>query len=367
MQIFVKTWRGKTITLDVEGTETGNDLKSIIFDREGVSPDQQHLIYGHKQLDNVHELNDYNIQDQSTLNLTLRLYGGGPNISKATATNMMSMLNSTNVSSTQNCFNTQVTEVAPINVILSNINCDNIDIGNLNATAEQSCYQNANISVLTKSVLDQIATSEAKTSGISANLANASIAESTNIIDIQNNISVALSANCDNNQSTNIKERNYQINGLNSRGYCKIADIGISAQMSCANALAVDLTTDSQVSQSASATATAGIDLGQLIIILLLFFGGGFLISIGGIVMKYVLKGSKAKIKEPPLSALSSKLAVLKAKAAARAAKAAKDVMKIQAPQPIQQVQIPQPVISPLSSPFAAATAPMPKNPFALV
>lgn len=365
MQIFIKTWTGKTITLDVDGTETGKVLKSTLFDKEGVSPEQQHLIYGHNQLDDVHVLHDYNIRDQSTLNLTLRLYGGGPNISKATSTNMMSILNTTNVSSTQNCYNTQVTEVAPINVILSNINCDNIDIGNLNATAEQSCYQNANISALTKSVLDQLATSEAKTSGLSANLGNGSIAESTNIIDIQNNISVALSANCDNNQSTNIKERNYQINGLNSKGYCKIADIGISAQMSCANALAVDLTTDSQVSQSASATATAGIDLGQLIIILLLFFGGGFLISIGGIVMKYVLKGSKAKIKEPPLSALSSKLAVLKAKVAARAAKAARDATKLQAPVPVQQVQIPQPVAIQPSSPFEASAAPMPKNPFA--
>jgi hypothetical protein len=366
MQIFVKTWTGKTLTLEVSGQETGKDLKETIFDKEGVAPDQQHLSYGHNQVNDTHELNDYSIRDQSTLTLTLRLNGGGVNYSKATSTNMMTMLNTTNVSSTQNCYNSQVTEVAPINVILSNINCDNIDIGNLNATAEQSCYQNANISALTKSVLDQVATSEAKTSGLAANLANGSIAESTNIIDIQNNMAVAISANCDNNQRTNIKERNYQINGLNSKGYCKIAEIGISAQMSCTNALAVDLTTDNTVSQTATATATAGIDLGQLIIILLLFFGGGFLISIGGIVMKYVLKGSKAgKVKDPPLGVLSSKLAVLKAKVAARAAKAARDATKFQPPQ-AQQVPIPPlPIASPPTSPFNAAPAPMPKNPFA--
>lgn len=81
--------------------------------------------------------------------------------------------------------------------------------------------------------------------------------------------------------------------------------------------------------------------------------------------MKYVLKGSKAKIKEPPLSALSSKLAVLKAKVAARAAKAARDATKLQAPVPVQQVQIPQPVAIQPSSPFEASAAPMPKNPFA--
>lgn len=362
MQIFVKTWTGKTITLHVNGSDSNKSLKSKLFDKEGVPAHQQRLIYGYNQLDDDHVLSDYNIQNLSTLHLTLRLCGGGPNYSRATSTNMMDLLSTTNVSSTQNCYNSQVVEVAKINVNLTNINCDNFDFGNLNATAEQSCYQNANISVLTKSVLDQIATSEAKTSGIAANLANASIAESSNIIDIQNHIAVAVSANCDNNQQINIQERNYQINGLWSKGACKIADIGVSAQMSCANSLGVDLTTDTQVKQSATATATSGLDLAQLIIILLLLFGGGFFFSLLGIVMKYVLKGSKSKVKDVPISALQSKFSALKAKVAARAAKAAKDSLKVSVPQATPQAA----VSSPTTSPFSTSKLPVPRSPFSI-
>jgi large subunit ribosomal protein L40e len=362
MQIFIKTWTGKNITLNVEASDSAASLKQKIYDKEGVPLHQQRIIFGSNQLSEKHVLSDYNITNQSTLYLVLRLCGGGPNYSKATATNMMEMLNSTNVSSTQNCYNTQVLSVAPTNIIISNVSgCKDIDIGNLSATAEQSCFQNANISVLTKSVLDQTASSEAKATGIAANLANAAIAESTNIIDVQNQLAVAISANCDNNQTVNIAARNYSINGLNSSGFCKIADIGISAQMSCANGLSVDLVTDNQVKQTAKATATSGLDLGELIVILLLIFGGGLLISVFGIVIKLVLKGSsKGAPKDLPISALKSKLFALKTKSAAKAAKAAKDALKFQTP------PLPPPLPSPVTtSPFSSSKVSMPRNPFA--
>jgi hypothetical protein len=36
MQIFVKTLRGKTMTMEVDGTEKLETLKEKIFDREGI-------------------------------------------------------------------------------------------------------------------------------------------------------------------------------------------------------------------------------------------------------------------------------------------------------------------------------------------
>ena len=69
MQVFVKTDYNKVITLDIEPSDSIEDLKNKILDRESVPINQQMVVFAGKELKNNKTLSDYNIQKESTLEL----------------------------------------------------------------------------------------------------------------------------------------------------------------------------------------------------------------------------------------------------------------------------------------------------------
>jgi len=75
-QLFVKTLTGKTVTIEVEEGESIEDVKAKIAEKEGIPPEQQRLIFGGQQLQDAKTLEDYDVGDDATLHLVLRLRGG---------------------------------------------------------------------------------------------------------------------------------------------------------------------------------------------------------------------------------------------------------------------------------------------------
>ncbi len=75
-QIFVKNLLGKSVALDVQATDTVQDVKRKLQDKEAIPAGQQRLVFQTRELEDSRTLADYNIQRDSNVVVLLRLIGG---------------------------------------------------------------------------------------------------------------------------------------------------------------------------------------------------------------------------------------------------------------------------------------------------
>jgi large subunit ribosomal protein L40e len=71
--IFVRTLAGAAYTFDMGFDRNVEDLKQAIADSQGIPVEQQRLIFAGRQLEDGHTLGEYNIENESTLHLVLRM------------------------------------------------------------------------------------------------------------------------------------------------------------------------------------------------------------------------------------------------------------------------------------------------------
>ena len=70
MQIFVKCLKGKTIVFEVNGNNTGEEVKALVGEKTGNEPDTFNLIYAGRWIEGIETISDYKVQKESPLHMS---------------------------------------------------------------------------------------------------------------------------------------------------------------------------------------------------------------------------------------------------------------------------------------------------------
>ncbi len=187
--------------------------------------------------------------------------------STSLATNISRLSATTNVAAVESCNTSQSIQIVTESVIIGNVNCKKVEIGNTSSSQHAVCTNQTQISIVSKVVVDQLAKALA-TAGLMGGLFQNARSESDNFVDVQNNIMAVMQSSCNNEQTAVIKNRSFIIGNITGEE-CEIMNHSFDQTAVCLNSIIGDFTNSTEVSQVAEATSKTGIDLGEILGILI--------------------------------------------------------------------------------------------------
>lgn len=246
-------------------------------------------------------------------------FGGGGNTSKAMGSAVAAISANTVVNVSEQCAANQNILYKGSNVTIGNITCKGkVTIGGVKALQNATCTNKQNVSVISKIIADQAAKITSATGG---GFANAAMAGASTSIDMQNNVSVLMSARCNNTQNVTVGTQMYQIGNISSDSSCDILNSQFTQNSACIQDILAQIENSNDLKQTVEASATAGGDMSQfllfifmiLLIVGFIFIGGPLLSKLGGGGSFGFLKSGDSNA--IPLSDLRTQLAQLKSQA----------------------------------------------------
>ena len=190
----------------------------------------------------------------------------GAAASTATATNIAQLNASSSVSTSESCSTVQSIAVAETTIVINNLTCGgDLIVAPTKVTQQSNCLNNSTVAVISKVIADQIATSTTKAGVAIPFTISAAVSNSSNFVDIANNISAFIQASCNNQQILNLGKRTFQVGDVVASGDCNIFPLEADQATMCINDIQTSILNDVESRQTAEATATSGLDLADLI------------------------------------------------------------------------------------------------------
>jgi hypothetical protein len=191
----------------------------------------------------------------------------GAQQSIASSENYANLSANTNVAVNESCSAQQSILAQPETIVIGTIKCDDQQIGNVTVAQQATCQNQQQVSILSKVVADQTANSIARNQ-FPSSLFSQAIAESSNFVDVQNNVAAIMQSTCNNAQNVTVGKRSLNVGAITGKT-CDIFNTDITQNSICLQNIQADITNSTETNQTATATASNGIDLGQLLALLL--------------------------------------------------------------------------------------------------